>query len=722
MSFTEAITGLTGGIIGGAASYFTNDTTHGLTSEHRDRFLSINDRKISLANVRAVGDRQRLLAELKAEEAVSGGGYKNSSLLDTEAVAVLHPFACSIKTNDFLKYEDQLRYLLSENDTSENKFSGPVKPSYASYKELISTDTSENVVFTSFSVGDTSPGGNDAINCRWAFNRDDDIIQPFNASLGKPALGGLGRVYKEKYDAQQQLLYITAGTPEFSHIATFYSNAIDNEKCQQVNGANGSVMGLIGSFIGSIASTAINLALPLRYVTKFVNWLTNKDQITKYYDFEGAMPLYYKFCNTLFVTLCVNMGIYPGNIDAIPIISGKDYRAGTGGTYGHHSKANVATGLTQTSNEDFNRDDTLKKANVPEIFRNGPSIYTILSKRDIRLGLKDTIKSCDYGDKFMDRNFIAEFNTETKGGYWTTFASRAKATASGADKYVVFRINKSVDSSESISNSTGQSSIAQMLNSTQQTNRNIMFGLMGGQIADIPVLGSLATAAKDLITGITNSISVTNLATAILSGAGYFDIPDIWLSSSFSKSYNFQIKLRSPYGDPMSIVQAVYLPLCMLLPLACPRAVGMNSYTGPFLVRAYSKGMFAIPLGIIDSMTITRGEAEFGWSSGNLPMVVNVSFSIKDLSPVMSMAIAGSGWDDIYSSNSTINEYLLTLSGIGMSERFLILTNLSRRMNNIASMIKSTWGSPAAYFGTMLGNSVVGRIAGLFMPMSSLNG
>lgn len=715
----------------GAAIDSYNESTlkeqNGLTSEYDQlvplRIQGYEDTPLTLKDVKSVADRQRLLKEIKILNAVDGDKYKNTSLLDTEAVNLLHPFSCTIKEKDFITYEEQLKYLLSANDTHENKFSGAVKPNYASYNELISADTEENVAFTMFSTADTSPGGNEVINCRWAFNRDDDIIQPFNASLGKPQLGGLGRVYREKYDAQQQILYITAGTPEFSHIANFYANAIDHEKCMQVNGADGSVFGLIGTFIGTIASLPYNaIAVPLRYVQKFFDWLTNKDRITKYYDFEGAMPLYYKFCNTLFVTLCVNMGVYPGNIDAVPKITGQDFKSGTGGDYGKHARAAIAAGLTQTNQEDFDRENTLRKANVPSLFRYGPSIYNILSKRDIRLALKETIAAGDSGDAFMNRRFIEEFNSDKDGSYFTTFCARAKATRTGADKFVAFRINKSTDSSESISNSTGQSTIAQMLNSTQQTNRNIMFGLMGGQIADIPILGSVIGAAADLVKGITNSIGVTNIAAAVLSGAGYFDIPDIWLSSSFSKSYNFQIKLRSPYGDPMSIIQSIYLPLCLLLPLACPRSVGMNSYTGPFLVRAYSKGMFAIPLGIIDSMTITRGESEFGWSAGNLPMVINVSFSIKDLSPVMSMAIAGEKWTDVYSSNSTINEYLMTLSGLGLSERLLFSANISRRMNGIASMIKSTWGSPAAYFGTMLGNTSLMRFVGLFEPVSSIGG
>src|SRR5699024_8216171 len=113
--------------------------------------------------------------------------------------------------------------------------------------------------------------------------------------------------------------------------------------------------------------------------------------------------------------------------------------------------------------------------------------------------------------------------------------------------------------------------------------------------------------AANVVGGFLREFSITGMASSILTGTIFVDIPEIWQSSSFSKNYSFNITLRAPYGDKVSIFQSIYIPLAMLIALAFPRSGGRNAYGTPFLIRAYSSGMFAIPLGIIDSFSITRG-------------------------------------------------------------------------------------------------------------------
>jgi hypothetical protein len=130
--------------------------------------------------------------------------------------------------------------------------------------------------------------------------------------------------------------------------------------------------------------------------------------------------------------------------------------------------------------------------------------------------------------------------------------------------------------------------------------------------------------------------------------------------------------------------------------------------------------MFAIPLGIIDSLNITRGAAEFGWNHARLPTVINVSFSIKDLSPIMHIALADSAKLAPFTNNTAFEEYMMTLSGMGLNERLLWASQFSRRVQTFCNMYKTTWGNPAAYFGQMSADFLPMRVRGIFTASSSL--
>lgn len=305
-----------------------------------------------------------------------------------------------------------------------------------------------------------------------------------------------------------------------------------------------------------------------------------------------------------------------------------------------------------------------------------------------------------------------------------TFIKSMTETAFGALSYVGFRIEKSTDSSESFSNNTGDSPLAQKLNSQVADARDRAFSLSGGKTGlsflDIPIqaMKSLAESTASFF----NVFGGEALLNAY-AGSAYLDIPEIWQSSSFGKSYSFDLQLRAPYGDPISIYQSIYVPLAMILAAALPRAAGRNSYTSPFLLRAYSRGMFSIPLGIIESISIRRGSSEFGWNIGNLPTQVDVSFTIKDLSPAIYMAL-GTGHvlselGAIFSQNSSFQEYMLTLSGIGLADRVLFFRNLERKFDTLLTTFRNTYANPL-YWSNRIGDSTLLRGVSNFFPYNAL--
>ena len=74
---------------------------------------------------------------------------------------------------------------------------------------------------------DTRVGANDALNCLWQFNRDDDILH--DVSVVSTSSGnkiGLSRVYSNTTQTNQQIAYFTFGVPYYSSILHFHKKCI----------------------------------------------------------------------------------------------------------------------------------------------------------------------------------------------------------------------------------------------------------------------------------------------------------------------------------------------------------------------------------------------------------------------------------------------------------------------------------------------------------------
>lgn len=562
--------------------------------------------------------------------------------------------------DDFTTVQQALEFALAHNYRVHTSYDEGDK-----FKELFATgDNAANPTwFTKPFFSDTTPGGNDAINCYWQFNRDDDIIHPITAT-GSSDGDGMGRMYAETIEANQQICWFTFGVAEFNNPATFYLDAIDR-KLSIIMRNGGGLLSEIGSLLGSTIGLIVTVPLmPFIWISKLTAWsLTSK--VTKYYDFKQTMVLYYEMVNSILTQLSVNIGLY-----------GSKY-----------------TGVT-SANQGY-MPTFMKKAG------GAPDIFAIIQQKSKRADPNYTIKTTE--GRLQELNGVK--------GWFESFISGLAPQALGAGDYVGFRVEKSVDSSESFSNQTGESSIASTLNGATSSAMDTNFAT-----------GGWAQGIKDVLSGATDVFGLGG-ATSVLMGDAFIDIPEVWKGSGFNKSYSISFQLRSPYGDPISIMQSIYLPLALILAGTLPRAAGKNSYTSPFLCRCYCKGMFAIPLGIIESLSIKRGSSEFGWNNANLPIAVDVNLSIKDLSPAMYMSLGTDSWSEVFNQNSSFQEYMLTLSGMGLQDRVLYFKNFMRKMKIWAEIRKSTstiglllgQGSPY-YWSTWLGHSRLARTIGQVFP------
>lgn len=578
-------------------------------------------------------------------------------------------------------YKSVIKYALEDPDiNSEYNESGAIENILGSIDEPQLTAKRR----------DTSIGGNDAINCYYQFNENDDLVHPINR-VGTDPYQGLGRVYNEIFDEQQQLLYMSFGVPEFTNISAFLSNSYNTDLATLMNTGDVSLVTQVSRFLGKVLGVVIMFPfLPI----KAANWLFNKIFLspTKYYDFKPTMALYYKQVNVILAHLAVNMNLLPS---------------------GSSPDATAADG-------EFTEKDM---AGTPRIIRDhGLDILTILSRRYYYDNLGKVDKRKINTDDMMEE---LKKNINAEKMMWETGTDGFLMGVTEAMKYVGFRIEKSVDSSESASNNTKTSNLANMINGAVSTGRDLGFNL--GAMRGDGVVGSafdnIVKSVSGVVSGVADSVGITGGVEA-LKGAGYIDIPEVWDNSTFNKSYSFNFQLRSPSGDKYSIFYSLYVPLALLIAGAFPRSVGQNAYTSPFLVRAYSKGMFAIPLGIIDSITITRGSSEYGWSRDMLPTQIDVSFTVKDLSPVLHVAMVDGSigdWASIFGQNSTFQEYLLTLSGANIADSSLRLRLFKKRQQALRTILSNNVFNPLMV-GYSLSNTRVGNILTDIWPVSRLPG
>lgn len=227
--------------------------------------------------------------------------------------------------------------------------------------------------------------------------------------------------------------------------------------------------------------------------------------------------------------------------------------------------------------------------------------------------------------------------------------------------------------SEGSQNSTSESMLSSLTKNASQLAREAEF-LFDGKTASIGNLfqSNMSKLNENItstvggvgvdVNGIMNKLQIGG--ESVMKG-GIMFFPEIWQDSQYRKSYDIGVKLWSPYGDKLSIFNNIIFPLICLYCLSLPRQTGRTTFSSPFLIKLYAKGWFNCDLGMVESITITKGDNN-SWSNDNLPLEVDVKISVKDLYPTMMMTVGKYG--SLYGYNTGLIEFLDTLSGVGVGE------------------------------------------------------
>ena len=290
-----------------------------------------------------------------------------------------------------------------------------------------------------------------------------------------------------------------------------------------------------------------------------------------------------------------------------------------------------------------------------------------------------------------------------------------------AKRSVVLYIDDMTTIQDSISTSTTDSQLASTVNGFADQMKELRF-IFGNESAAAKI-GEYAGKATTFLTGALDSLGVTGALTGglisdlsttgiqtVLEG-GKILFPKIWGDSTFSRSYNFTLKLRSPDHDSISIFLNILVPYIHLLAMCLPQSItkgdaaySPNAYNSPFIVRAYAKGLFNIDLGMITDLSVTRG-AESQWNDNGLPTQIDINITIEDLystlfitnpnqdgSPIGADSLTSFFNLDIV-SNTDMLDFLSNLAGLNVAStgfgrrvelaRYLMGGITSRAVSNI---------------------------------------
>ena len=228
--------------------------------------------------------------------------------------------------------------------------------------------------------------------------------------------------------------------------------------------------------------------------------------------------------------------------------------------------------------------------------------------------------------------------------------------------------DKSTSISESADNDYAESSLVQSANDISATSREIKTVLgINSNIKDYE--SKDVNSMVESMTGSGGIISRIGSAFGRVVNGSQLLYPDIWTDSKFNKSYTLSFKFYSPYGDKKSIFKNVYVPFISLLALSLPRQDSTLGYGQPFVLRLCKPGMFESSMGVVTSMTFTKGGTDNLWNIDGLPQEIEVQLNIKDLYPTMAMTKR----TGMLSYNLGLASFLDTMAGIRMDQLNTVL-------------------------------------------------
>lgn len=296
------------------------------------------------------------------------------------------------------------------------------------------------------------------------------------------------------------------------------------------------------------------------------------------------------------------------------------------------------------------------------------------------------------------------------------FATALDSTVRDGSLHAVFRVEYTGSVTESFQNNIGEIEANGKMKSLAKGARDLKFSMSGGNVVG-DVVKEAGGVIKDVVMGGLDSVTygLTNVIQT-MTGGGYIDIPKKWDDSSISlPQITYTAKLISPYGNPYSRLQNIYIPLCMLLAGTLPLSTGKSSYTSPFLCSLTSRGLQTIKKGMITSLTVTRGTSNLGFDQNRNALAIDVSFTVTDFSNIMAAPVNSSIFDTVFNTpfddTSPISNYLSVVGSRSLLANKYLMPKVKLRYSRWKMAVDQAI-SPSS-MGMRVGESLNGILGGL---------
>jgi len=565
----------------------------------------------------------------------------------------------------------------------------------------------------------------------------------------------MGRYYSQAIDDNAQTIYMRFGVPQFNALTKFFGGAFSGPMGTLARTGRAPSMwydvGKITTTIfGLYTMPAITSIMLARYaIQTFITKPTSK-----FYTMKPTMHNYWMTVSGLVNSIAVNKGILPRVINDSKTDQAIDspYKIDQDFLNNLHSMfpdiinkengfdvmaiANRAQRLAnELHNSDYDNYDKgsssnflgmVEKQNMP-LVQNPPGQPSIIKtlQRVLQLGY---YTSDGHETRLEITPKIDPATGEnTNKEALSKFSAFFDAEFQDGAEFAVFKVDHSGPVSSSFSNSAIESELSNKFNSASSAAREAKFSFSGGNMLD----GVVSDTIENVLGGVTDFLagSLSTLTFGLsdsiggfLLGSGFVDIPKHWQSASAQlPRTNYTMQLISPYGNPISQMMDIYIPLSMLLACSLPLSAGKQAYTSPYLVQLFDRGRCQIQLGMIESLSLTHGVSNLPFTNRGQCLAIDVSFSVMDLSSIMHMPVSrGSvfGGTAELDEDNILMDYLAVLAGQDIYSQIYAIPkaklNLAKRIYNANRLT-----SPA-YWASFIHSETTTGLLSKLMPVGRI--
>lgn len=497
-----------------------------------------------------------------------------------------------------------------------------------------------------------------------------DSVDPRYTDLSKT----VGRSYLRNIRMEAPILTMIPGTPYY------------------LPGKSKSEQAAMGKYIAEAANGFENLTKS----SLVVDALTKDSGDTlRYYDFTPAYSDYIQYVNIMCRTIATFLELEE-TINGVSLQQFNwrywcDNEVGSASMTDSSARSSMKTTNQSifSSNYGWKEEEHTRRVKDKKTRKWKTEKYTVTVKSKDSLGDHSFLyQTTEDGTVTVDKSGKAEVNLKSADDESSTSPLEALYDTLTNMQYVRFCVDPSSGFTESYSNETGTSMLKSEFDNGSDMLKEVAFLVNSGGTEDIgDSLTTLANAATDSISQSLNGNNVTSILSRILNLTGNVVkgenviMPDIYKSSSRPTTYSFTVHLKAPYGSKFGLYMDNLVPLMHLICLAIPKQATANTYSSPFLVKAFMDGVCNINLGMITDMQINKSVSEQSWTVDGMPNEIDVSFTIADLYSDLSMSPQQN--PILFLQNTSLIEYLANTCGMS-----LVYPQIGTKINLAMNLIK----------------------------------